>query len=164
MLIIICGLPGSGKTTLAKSLCRALPAAHISSDLIRKRLFPRPQYSEAEKEAVYCAMADDARGAISAGRDAVADATFQREAQRRRFMALASESGTGAFIVKTVLTEGEVRKRLGRRRKGGPSDADFGVYLRIREEFEGPAERHLVVDSMLPERDKVRLVMEYVGR
>jgi len=164
MLIIICGLPGSGKTTLAKSLCENLPAIHVSSDLIRRRLFPEPKYTEEEKERVYSAMIDEAQKAMREGMDVVADATFQRTAMRKRFIALASGMGADSFILKTVLPEDEVKKRLGRRRKGGPSDADFEVYLRIKADFEGPDEEHLAINSMLPEQEKVRMVRQYLGR
>ena len=164
MLIIICGLPGSGKTTLAKALCKALPALHVSSDLMRKRLFPKPAYSEAEKARVYSAMMLEAERALRAGKDVVADATFQRAARREEFLALAREMGVRAHVLMTVLNEEEIRRRLGRRRKGGPSDADFAVYQRMRADFEAPDGEYLVVDSMLPEQDKLRLALEFVGR
>lgn len=164
MLIIVCGLPGSGKTTLAEAIARRLPAVHVSSDITRKSMYPAPTYTPQEKASVYDSMAAEAGALLRQGKDVVADATFYRAGERERFAAMAKEAGTEAFIVMTVLAEEEIRKRLSRRRKGGPSDADFSVYFRMKGLFERVGGRHLAVDSSLPERDKVRLVMEFIGR
>ena len=56
MLIIICGLPGTGKTFIAKKLAPKINAEHLSTDRIRKELFPEPTYSEDEKNKVYVEM------------------------------------------------------------------------------------------------------------
>ena len=39
MIIIICGLPGVGKTTLAKGLAPLINAVILATDKIRKELF-----------------------------------------------------------------------------------------------------------------------------
>lgn len=164
MLIIVCGLPGSGKTTLAEAVSKKLPASHVSSDVTRKSMFPNPGYSEEEKAAVYERMANEVLGLLRQGRDVVADATFYRASERQRFLTLAKDAGVEAFILMTVLSEEETRKRLARRKKGGPSDADFSVYFKVKGLFEEVTERHLVVDSSMAEHDKVRIVREFVGR
>jgi predicted kinase len=164
MLIIVCGLPGTGKTTLAEGLSRALQAVHVSSDIIRKKAFARPSYSEGEKAAVYSEMAKQCEEALANGDNAVADATFYRESERWRFASLAKAAGTRAFIVLCTLPEEEIRRRLGVRGKGGPSDADYAVYERLKAGFEPLKGAHLAVDSRLPETEKIRRVMEFAGR
>jgi predicted kinase len=164
MLIIICGLPGSGKSTLARALSRHLAASLISSDLTRRSMFPKPSYSEEEKSAVYSSMADEVSEMLREGKDVVVDATFYRARERGRFIALAESAGTEAHIVMTTLAEEEIRRRLARRGRGSASDADFSVYFKVKGLFEQVEGRHLVVDSALPERDKVRMVAEFVGR
>ena len=164
MLIIVCGLPGSGKTTLAQAVARDLCAVHVSSDITRKSMYPSPTYTPQEKATVYTSMAAEAESLVRQGKDVVADATFYREAERERFAAIARAAGTEAFVIMTVLAEDEIRKRLARRQKGGPSDADFSVYFRMKGLFEPVSGRHLVVDSSLGERDKVRMVRDFVGR
>lgn len=163
MLIIVCGLPGTGKTTLAAALAEKLGAGHISSDVTRKRMFSRPTYSEDEKEAVYKRMAEEAANALSEGRDAIADATFYRASERARFRRIAESAGTKAFVIVCYLPEAEVKRRLVGRR-GGPSDADFGVYLKVRETFEPVAGSHLEADMSVPLEGNVKRAMEFVGR
>jgi predicted kinase len=164
MLIIICGLPGSGKTTLAKSLSKRFEAVHVSSDITRKRMYPKPSYSEEEKASVYAGMVDETKEHLRQGRDVIADATFYRENERQKFLSLAVDAGTGAFVIMTVLAEEEIMKRLARRKKGGISDADISVYFKVKGLFEPLVGKHLAVDSALGERDKVRMVQEFIGR
>lgn len=158
MLIIVCGLPGSGKTTLAKAVSKAVGALHLSSDRIRKEIFPDPTYSEEEKRAVYMEMAERAKKALSEGRDVVADATFYKKWQREAFTSLTGECRT----VLCTLDEENIRKRLGRRRMGGISDADYEVYIKLRGEFEGIEGKFLEIDTLLPLKERVRRVLEFL--
>lgn len=163
MLIIVCGLPGSGKSTLARALSKRLGAVHLSSDLIRKRLFPDPKYSAEEKAMVYGEMAGLCAKSLSEGKDVIADATFYKERTREDFRSIARRAGERSYVILCRLDERIIRGRLGRRRKGGPSDADYKVYLRMKGEFEPVRGGRLVVDSALPMRRRLAMVERYVG-
>ncbi len=115
MLIIVCGLPGSGKSTLARALAKRMGAIHLSSDIVRKALFPRPAYSEEEKERVYAEMALMCGKALSEGKHVVADATFYRRAQRERLESAAAAAGAKTRYILCTLPQVEARRRLGRR-------------------------------------------------
>lgn len=166
MLIIVCGLPGTGKSTLAAALAGRRGAALLSSDVIRKRMFPAPSYSEEEKERVYGEMAEMCRKALREGRDVVADATFYKKSMRERFLGLAGESRTAAFIILCVIDERRARERIGARGRGGPSDADFAVHLRMKREFE-PIEdsegEHAEIDAGLPLEERVDIAERCIG-
>jgi predicted kinase len=47
--VIICGLPGVGKTTLAKDLAPLINAVVLSTDRIRKELILKPIYKKKKK-------------------------------------------------------------------------------------------------------------------
>ena len=47
--MIICGLPGVGKTTLAEDLAPLINAVVLSTDRIRKELILKPTYKKQEK-------------------------------------------------------------------------------------------------------------------
>lgn len=49
MIIVICGLPGVGKTTLAKEIALLVNAVLLSTDKIRKELLSRPTYGRKKK-------------------------------------------------------------------------------------------------------------------
>ncbi len=163
MLIIVCGLPGSGKSTLARALARRMGAAVISSDVVRKRLFPRPAYSEEEKKMVYDEMARLCGAALAKGRYVVADATFYRRGERERFAAIAEREGTAARFILCTLPQEETERRLRRRRKGGPSDADFAIYLKLKAGFDEMEGGHLELDSRLPMRKRLEMCRKFIG-
>ncbi|MFH0737885.1 MAG: ATP-binding protein [Candidatus Micrarchaeota archaeon] len=163
MLIIVCGLPGSGKSTLARSLAKKISALDISSDIIRKRMFSQPTYSEGEKATVYAEMASRAEAGLRGGRHVIVDATFYLKKERERFSAIASGAGTASALIVCKLTDKETEKRLGGRKKGGASDADFAVYLKMKGRFEPVDGPHLEIDTSLPKKEMLDRVRAYLG-
>jgi adenylylsulfate kinase-like enzyme len=61
-VVWFCGLPGSGKTTIARGVFEtlqsssALPWTLISMDSVRQKIFPKPTYSDEERDAAYRAL------------------------------------------------------------------------------------------------------------
>ncbi len=85
--IWITGLPGSGKTTLARGVAAALetrgiPVKRLELDEIRRVLTPQPTYTDAEREIVYRALVYMAKLLTEAGVPVVIDATAHRRAWR----------------------------------------------------------------------------------
>ncbi len=85
--IWITGLPGSGKTTLARAVAAALRARGVAVkllelDQIRKVVTPEPAYTDAEREIVYRALAYMAKLLTEAGVPVLIDATAHRRAWR----------------------------------------------------------------------------------
>ena len=85
--IWITGLPGSGKSALASAAAielRALgePVRLLELDEMRKVLTPRPQYTDAERDIVYRALAYMAALLTEAGVPVIIGATAHRRAWR----------------------------------------------------------------------------------
>ena len=83
----ITGLPGSGKSVLARETRRALRARgqHVTwleLDALRKVLTPEPTYGDPEREAVYRALVYMATELTAAGVPVIVDATAHRRAWR----------------------------------------------------------------------------------
>ena len=51
-VILICGLPGVGKSAISKKLALRLKAVVLSTDKIRKELIKNPTYSSKEKKQI----------------------------------------------------------------------------------------------------------------
>jgi len=51
--VIVSGLPGSGKSFFCRRLAERSPFLILSSDALRKVLFPNPQYSESENKQLF---------------------------------------------------------------------------------------------------------------
>jgi len=161
-LVLLCGLPASGKTFLASGLARALRAALVHSDELRKRLagvdpetsahaaWGQGLYTLEQRQHTYRELLADALRALASGRSAVVDASFARREFRAPFVAAARRLGLPFCFVQLTAPEAVVRARLAERR-GGASDADLEIYLRERDAFEPldevPAGRVLALDT-----------------
>ncbi len=85
--IWITGLPGSGKSVIAKALLKQLKARGIhaqivSSDMMRKKVTPFPKFTEEERDIVYNAMVFASTLLIQNGVNAIIDATGNRRVYR----------------------------------------------------------------------------------
>lgn len=161
MLVIVCGLPGSGKSSFSRKLARQLPAVHLNSDVIRKELFPNPNYTQEEKEKVYHEMAKQAEDLLRKGENVILDATFYRREYRDQMRGVAKNAGKKSHTMLCSLGERETEGRL-KHRKSNVSDADYEVYLKLKEQFEPIKGKHLVVDSSLPLSVIVRHAIKFI--
>ena len=163
VLIACSGLPGTGKTTLAREVAAATGALMLSSDAIRKRAraaetpsvagFGEGLYSVAARADVYETLSAEAEAALAAGRSVVADATFVHRADRRRLAEVAARRGHPFALVDCRADEAVVRARLeARTHTESLSDARWDTYvaLRARREPAGGDEPVIVVDTSGP--------------
>jgi hypothetical protein len=161
-LVIVCGLSGSGKSTVAAALAARTGFAHLNSDRTRKALAGLaatdrggPElYTPARNAATYAALLAAAAAALAGGGGAILDATFQRRAHRDRAAAVAAAAGVPLLVVECRAADEVIRQRLAARsaRADDPSDADWAVYERQRASYEPVAgdEPHVTVDTGRP--------------
>lgn len=88
-LIVMTGLSGSGKSSLARELiaqlhARGIEAALLESDVLRTQITPHARYDEAERDMFYEILADLGAAICERGRPVVFDATANRRAYRDR--------------------------------------------------------------------------------
>jgi len=145
MLLLLSGLPGSGKTTLAKMYAARYGAVHLNSDLLRRELGLMGQYRPEDKEKVYRTLLERTQELLTEGKKVVVDSTFFKESIREPFRRVAAESNIPLFWVELRASERVVRERLQTPRPD--SEADFEVYQKIRDAYEPIPESHLVLWS-----------------
>jgi uncharacterized protein len=164
-LIVVCGLSGTGKSTVARMLGHRKGFKTINSDRVRKRLasvsahehlrtdYGANIYSGQFTKITYDAMLAEAESLLSDGRGVILDATFKAAADRLRALAIAAQRGVPVLFVECVVSEGEAIRRLERRASisGEVSDATPEVYRRQRAEFEPlgeiPPRNHIRIDT-----------------
>ncbi len=146
-LVVLIGLSGSGKSFVAERLSQALNYEVLRSDVVRKRLaglnplssakseYSKGIYSPEMTKRVYKELVERAKKLLSEGKRVILDATFLKKWQRE----LVLRNFPSATFVWVYADEETVRERL-KRRKNDPSDADFSVHLKQRENFEEPSE------------------------
>ncbi|HET7115888.1 MAG TPA: AAA family ATPase [Hanamia sp.] len=144
MIVIVFGLPGSGKSYFASRLAKMIHADYINSDKVRKEMFEKRVYSEKEKKAVYNAMLQQLKEAIGRNKNVVLDATFHKKETRRIFIEAVSGKKKISFI-QVQADENIIKERL---KKPRPySEAGFEVYKLIKQQNEPIDEPHLILKS-----------------
>lgn len=162
-LYVLCGLPGTGKSTYAKMLREIFDIALFSSDEVRREL---PQYGgrhgpvpfgagiyKIETRAhVYSRMLSTAHDELRAGRSAILDATFSLHKWREEAVRLAEDLDTSIIFLECESSQATILERLAQREgKDGLSDARPEHLEGLSDEFETmdelPPERHISINT-----------------
>ena len=176
-LVLVGGLPGTGKSTLARGLAGAAGFAVIRSDVVRKGLaglgpdesaaagFGEGIYAPEWTERTYAACLERADALLFEGRRVVVDASFGRAEHRERFRSLAARRGVPFVLLTCEAAEDVVRRRLAGR-AGDASDADRAIYRRAAASREpiGSAEAHEPIDTSAGPDDALERALAALGR
>lgn len=148
-LVLIGGLPGTGKSTLARGLAGRAGFRVVASDRVRKALAGLPPeadasapfgeglYGEDWNDRTYRACLEEADRALLRGRRVLVDASFREDRRRRAFLRLARRRGVPCLWLLCRAEPDRVRRRLEDRR-GDASDAGPSVYREAARRWEEP--------------------------
>jgi len=113
MLVVLSGLPGVGKTTVARELARATGGVHLRIDTIEHALHRAGWTVEGEGYTVAYAVAEDN---LRLGRLVIADAVNPWPRTRQEWRAVAARAGVPALDVEVLCSDvDEHRRRVERR-------------------------------------------------
>jgi predicted kinase len=129
-LIIVCGVPGSGKSTFASRVAEQWAAVKFASETFAEELgaAARTTSGDLSKEAIahaYAAMGVAVADALKTNQLVVAVGSFRSEEQRRRFCDFAKCSGASVTmlrvdcLIETAAKRIRLRLALGER---GPNE------------------------------------------
>jgi len=147
LMVLMCGLSGSGKSWLAAQLVRDRQLIELRSDLERQRMSSLGQqrgelnagrYAQRSRTAVYERLYQCAEDVLAGGYDVLIDATFQQRSERARFRSLAQQLGAELRVVHCHADVQLMRQRLAQRRAlaADPSEANEQVLEWQLQHFE----------------------------
>lgn len=158
MLILIMGLPGTGKTTFARALSGRIGAVHLNSDIVRRELGKRGAYTPADKESVYRELYRRTETYLRRGRDVIVDSTFFKKSIRDPYFQLAERYGVPVQLILLQAGEETLKERLSKPRPD--SEADYDVYRKIKAAYEAPDPPFLELHS---DRESMEEMLEKVA-
>jgi predicted kinase len=157
MIVIVCGLPGVGKTTFAKKLAPLINATVLSTDKIRNELISLPTYEKDERRLIYDVMVLSAKYLHNSGANCILDATFNREDSRTEVKKKLGIQDGEFFVIECMCPENIIISRL-KKRKNDYSDADVEVYQKMKKIYEHIKGKHIAIDTTLDPEKSAKLV------
>ena len=149
-LVVVSGLPGTGKSHFCRRLIKDVPALILESDALRKELFSAPDYSAAESARLFRAAHLLIERLLKKWIPVIFDATNLSEYHREYLYSIADRLGARLVLVRVDAPPELVYKRLKERGEwsgDSNSDADWAVYRRMKPRVERIRRRHYAVDT-----------------
>ncbi len=168
MLVLMAGLPGTGKSTLSRAVAERIGAHVLDKDSLRAALFPAEliEYSREQDDFVLRVMLkvggwilkrDPHRVVILDGRP------FGERYQLEMVINFADWIKTPWRIVECACPEHTARRRIEDVNDHLAGDRDFELYGRVKTEWEEITYPKQVVNTEQPLEDCVRAIVGYVG-
>lgn len=144
-IVLMHGLSGSGKTTVAQSLLESLGAIRVRSDVERKRIHGLAAlerthaaldagiYGREATRRTYGRLAAVARAAADGGFPVIVDAAFLRRRDRDAFRQLARELDVPFVIATCQASEAALRARVAARERAGADASEASTAVLERQ-------------------------------
>jgi predicted kinase len=157
MIVLMAGLPGTGKSTLARELVRRTQGALLSKDDIRAALFSPEdiEYSATQDDSVMEIMIEAARFLLrkTPSRKVFFDGRpFSRRYQIDRVLGFARELAQPCTIIECTCSDESARRRLDVERDlSHPAhNRTFALYLEVKARFEPITYPTTMIDTDQP--------------
>jgi predicted kinase len=166
VLVIISGLPGTGKSYFCNRLAERMPSVILESDALRKALFPKPNYSQTESTRLFKAIRLLVERLLRRGLSIILDATNLSERYREYFYSIAERLDVKLVVVSVEAPPLLVKERL-EARLGNPqekSDASWEVYQKMSRSVEKITRKYYAVDTSRDITPVLEKIMREVKR
>lgn len=151
-LLIVCGVPGSGKSTFALRAAERWGAVRFASETFAEQLgaAARTASGDLTKEAIahaYSAMGAAVADALATNKLVIAVGSFRSEEQRSRFRAIAKSCGASVTTLRVVCPVETAAKRIRARLALGERGPDEKAIRRIADGLNGADDIDLVLTN-----------------
>jgi predicted kinase len=163
MLIVLSGLSGVGKTTIARELARAMDAVHVRIDSIEQALRNAGVKVEGEGYSVAYAVAEDN---LRRGRIVVADCVNPWPLTRNEWRCVADRAGVRAIDVEIVCSDPDEHRRRVEARLSDITGHRLPTWSEViaRDYRAWNGERFVIDTARLNVEQSVRAILSVVQR
>ncbi|HZT32383.1 MAG TPA: AAA family ATPase [Bryobacteraceae bacterium] len=167
MMIVMAGLPGTGKSALCRALVKHLGGAVLDKDLIRSTIFPEAyvEYSDAQDDFCQSLMLQTAAYLFERHpelRIFLDGRTFSRRYQIENAIRAAGEMRVSWRVIECVCPEETARQRLESETAHPARNRTYDLYRRLRDRFEPITVPKLVVNTDRPLGECVAEAVAYL--
>ena len=166
LVVALIGLPGAGKSEVARHLAHELGLRIVSRDAVRAAMFPACSYTLAEKRAAFRAVLTALEVNCALRASSVIDGmTFARRADLERVRERCAGYGASVLAIWLDVPPHVARARVARdvARGGHPAgDRDAALVDSVQRDFEPPGPDVPAVDAALPLAELCARVTELV--
>ncbi len=150
-MVVLIGLPGSGKSHLARAIAARVSAVVLDIDALRGALFEDPKHTAREHGRLFPALHTLIDRLLAQQITAIVDATNLKETNRKPYDKIAAKHGAKVLLVRVWARTPVIRRRL-LTRVASPDPADHStatleVYERMRKGVQRVRQPHIRVDT-----------------
>ena len=167
-LIVMSGIPGTGKSAVAEALATALRAPVYAKDWLEAALLESGAVGRDRLGRVgYSLLTTLARRQLELGQSAILDSVAGLDSIRQPWLQLSREFKASLSVIECVCSDpGLHRQRLNERRRGisGWAELEWSEVERVKGYFAPWSTERLTLDSAAPLSENIAQVFEYVNR
>ncbi|MDY6835562.1 MAG: ATP-binding protein [Chloroflexota bacterium] len=167
-LVVVSGLPGTGKSYFSRRLAQRIPLVILESDALRKVMFPSPSYTQEESTRLFQATHRLIETLLKKGISLVLDATNLQEPHRERLYNISERVGAKLIMVRVEAPDHVVQQRIADRGmnlyREDKSEATWAVYQRMKGTSQVIRRNHFAVDTSRDIDPVVQKIVREINR